>query len=213
VKPADLEWVDQSASDLLLRIFASPLDRSCLTVLRETTFDCHGFRIWAAIIGSSHALHVVADNGGQLSELCSCQDAGRTSRPMKSVRLFQRRHHIEAASGALGYAFHSATLPWEEGRHRAEKIRDVVLKSRKKSNETGLLFSFPTIGDRSPYTAVNATAVRGCVRIDTVHAYPNEDNIVLTTSIFTSPSPEPLHGGECLGGGKEEFTILEREEP
>ena len=178
---ARLQWVDQSAFDLRLRVFDGPLDRACLQILRQASFRCGGFSIWAAIIGSSHAFHLTADAGGQISELCSCRDAGHVRSPVHAARLSDRSHRAAVATATLHYGFSSATLSWADGKARASTIMDAAAKG-PRSGFTGLFFAFPTEGGATPYTALTARAVDGGVRIETAHAYPNEANIVLTTS-------------------------------
>src|SRR4029077_2931340 len=74
VSPADIEYVDQSASGLALNLIEGAVDIGAFTIFRAGSVNRRDITIRAAIIGASHVLSF-ATPGAMLTEMFACADA------------------------------------------------------------------------------------------------------------------------------------------
>lgn len=181
-------YIDQSAEVLRLTVLEGALDVSQFSILSQGEAHNDRYAVQAGIIGASHFLSVTLPDGRQLHEVFACTDVDSPSRRVfygpvgktpggVAVKLFEN----------AAYSFTPRLTPWGEGVALLEELEDTARRaSQSKSPVIGLSFDFPIqSGDsRVPKTIVCVKLEDHAVTANTVHAYPNEDTIVFTTTFL-----------------------------
>lgn len=176
-------YTDQSASQLRLTLATGELDLNQFRTLAKGEMSVGDLRVEARIIGASH---VLALRRGSVSiyEVFACM---QVQAPVKLVDCGP----LELVSGELrlkfpgiAYQFQSRLCGWEQGQSALSLLEQRMDELRSAPQALALRFEFPkAAGDaRTPCTLVLVTARVQATVIETVHAYPNEDCIVLTTT-------------------------------
>lgn len=177
--------IDQSANDLVLSIIRGPINpKDFFPVLATDSIEHAGFQMRAAIIGASHMFQFISQDIA-LCEVFACLQLDIAERsviygPLKNYP----DEAITQSFGSLTYSFKACIEPWEQGVAQLELWEQKSRDFSKDSAFIGLAYEFPDTGTgRIPKTIVLVTTdVANKVVVNTVHSYPNEGNIVFSTT-------------------------------
>ena len=180
-----LVYEDQSANALHLNLVQGYVDKQLLTVLCTGKIEVPYGTINSGIIGASHFLEFVNPNGEVLfTEVFACTDLDVDNRIF-----YDRLHHVglvEEKFGDITYSFSAQQYNWETGEEKFQQLLTSVQSDTSKFH-TGLQFAFPSQQEDElfpPLTLVfvEADPTNVSIKVTTLHAYPNEDSLVFTTT-------------------------------
>ena len=181
-----LVYADQSASILRLNLVQGSVDKSNFNILctRELKSGLEGLRL--GIIGASHYFELVDSQGEVvLTEVFACVDLDNPRRVVIADNI-QKNYSAQYVFPGFDYRIDLELKNWEEGMWIFHALRDSIEIETPKS--VGLSFEFPgseksANPDFLPLTLVKAIAADDFgFKIETIHAYPNEDMLVYTST-------------------------------
>ncbi len=178
-------YIDQSAMDLRLHLFEGKLPRDQLRILVSDVYKTEYFNIEAGIIGASHFL-TSSSKEGCINEVFACQTI-ETKIPAVFNGPLKNLHKTVSYTlhGGMEYCFKSEILKLNE-KSTIEKltwIRDHAMQARNLPAELGMRHQFTPLNGASPETILWLSPTSTTeIKILTAHSYPNEGNVVLTTS-------------------------------
>ena len=175
----EMVYSDESAMNLCLTLVKGDVDCSQFTILKMSEINKPGLQIEAGIIGASHFF--AFDLGDQrLHEVFACT-AVHTDSPRAYYGPLHVSGKVELVLGKVLYSFCSRLTVWEEGLTELECIEQ---QARSNSNQIGLVQQFPGKGNVQQSKTILWLRLESKinVRMDTVHSYPNERQIVFTTT-------------------------------
>ncbi|MCD4817073.1 MAG: DUF2617 family protein [Candidatus Cloacimonetes bacterium] len=189
-----MEYIDQSASNLLLTIVKGDLDMTQFNILSEEKIQYPDLKIISRIIGGSHII-TIQSKDIVLHEIFACISV----KDKKPFLLCKPLKDIESNvflkfENQLNYQFSSSCQTSEEGFNKLQEI-EILAKNRKTNNKHGLIFEFPGNNDSAPKTIIYTVLMGKNIEIKTAHSYPNEQKIVFTETKVK------------LIGGNSEITI------
>jgi hypothetical protein len=185
--PERLAYQDQSASDLVLSVVRGAINPSeFFSVFATDVIEGPGFSFRADIIGASHVINVSTDNIS-FSEVFACEQVNVDSRRIVygPLRDFPVDETVRFSIGSIEYSFCPRITNWEEGLGALKSWENRAKDCRGKGDSIGLVHGFPKQKEsmHTPKTIVVAIAKSpGDLVVKTVHSYPNEGNIVFTTT-------------------------------
>ena len=168
-------YVDQSADQLILRVFRSHPHKGSFNVFDAAVLVDAGIRVEAFIIGTSHAV-LVTCGPSKMAEVFSCAGVGRAE-PDFHKALAALNGSVRIALGGMDYRFVAERMGLSPGRRR---LTD--LESKPRTQRQALLsYRFPQCAqETAPATFVSVGLHDNGVSWETAHSYPNEDRIVFT---------------------------------
>lgn len=182
---SQLVYEDQSADALHLNLIKGFVNKQLLTVLCTGNIEAPYGRIESGIIGASHYLEFTLPDGEVLfTEVFACTDLDVDN------RIFYDHLHnvglVETKFGNITHHFSAKQYNWETGNEKFHELLTSVQSDTSKFH-TGLQFSFPSQQEDElfpPVTLVfvEADPISVNIKITTLHAYPNEDSLVFTTT-------------------------------
>lgn len=169
-----MTYIDQNSSELRLSLTDSSFDKEVLSVILEKDIEVNGFTINYGILGASHFVSLKKNNV-DFTEVFACVSLEKT----ESIKLNKQivlHKEMEKAS----YSMKAEIIPFKEDKELVNHMK-ALLRSYE-----GLYFDFPLEkeGNFEACTIVVLYPVQDGIKIETIHAYPNEDNVVKTTSFF-----------------------------
>ncbi len=170
-------YVDQSPDALNLAGAMGELDTSNLEVLGRLDMNHDVLNLQAFIIGASHYFKVSDANAVCLTEILACikPPAGADF----EFSLQQLPHVCRRDSKALTYMMTREVI---RGDASASAVND-FRRRQQTGDRRGLWIVFP--GDDQPFVPVTGLSARRVERgfiVETLHAYPNHNTVVLTAS-------------------------------
>ncbi len=177
-------YIDQSMMDLKLNLFEGKLPRDQLNIFVSDTYKTEYIHIEAGIIGASHFISSVS-NEGCISEVFACHTI-ETKIPVFHGSLKDLHGDVShILHGGMTYFFKSEILKLNE-KNAVEKltwIRDRAMQANNIPTELGMRHQFTSPNGAPPETILWLSATSTTeVKVITAHSYPNEGNVVLTTS-------------------------------
>lgn len=180
----DLPYVDQSASGLRFYLVRDYVDVSPFTVIAETSFRWNHLDIDMGILGASHFLRI-NDKATPVSEIFACAELMHEKPFVRAAPFPDLPSQIQVPFENLFYRFIPRLVSWEDGQEELAILRTAIARSGNKTRTHGLEHQFPSLpGDdetKPPLTLVYAK-VGGQLTLKTAHCYPNEGQIVFTTT-------------------------------
>lgn len=171
-----MQYIDQTSADLRLTLTNSFFDKTPLNVIIEKSININGFDLEYGILGASHFVSIKKD-GFDLTEIFACID-------LKNAESMKLGNYLEITkqTNTIDYSFQGIVYDWETG------IAKVLYDNfKKKVNKyDGLSFEFPS-KEKPNYQALTSIVVHKrnkTLIVETIHAYPNENKIVITNSII-----------------------------
>jgi len=174
-----MEFIDQSSSELRLSLSDSNFNLESLSVIKSETVSFDNLKIKFGILGASHFVRIKSKNV-DLTEIFACADVENS----ESIRL-DNGFDLIKNTNAFRYSFTSNILCWDEvkGKYFYE-----YMSSEKNSSEIFLSFDFPSEkeGNFQARTSVliKRDSAAKSISITTMHAYPNENNLIKTYTEF-----------------------------
>ncbi len=202
-------YVDQSASDLRLRLFAGDFDASQFRLLESATLAGSRLTLQAHIIGASHLLQFSLPDGPRFHELLACGDVTSPRPPLRCIeastrgdwldqRLFEHGCEGEGSSphrslSRVGYRYRGELCSEGSGGERLAELADRIACVAESSAgcERGLEFQFPRgvsewsmPPSQAPRTLIwlRLDAAGEAVEVETAHSYPAERQILFSQS-------------------------------
>ena len=181
-------YVDQSASGLRFYLVAQAVDVTPFTVIAKTEFRWNHHEIEMGILGASHYLCIDSDDGRTLSEIFACADIDLDGSFIKSAPFFDLPAAVQVPFGDKHYRFSPRLVRWEDGVVELDTLRKQIARASVQQRTWGLEHQFPSLpGDdetKPPLTLLWAK-VGGQFTLKTAHCYPNEGQIVFTTTTMS----------------------------
>jgi hypothetical protein len=183
-----MKYVDQSATGLRYFLIAEGVDVTPFEVIDTASFRWDHRRIEMGILGASHYLRIDWGDGQVLTELFACADpqldvAFVKSAPFKDLPV---RQEVDFADNL--YRFVPRLVSWNEGKDELAELVQAIVGATPERRQWGLTHQFPSLpgGDETkpPLTLVYAR-VGGTFTLKTAHCYPNEDQIVFSTTTIS----------------------------
>lgn len=169
-----LDYIAQSAEQLVLRVFDCHPPRGVLNILARQTLRKGNFQVEACIIGTSHAV-LVTHGEHEMAEVFSCGDTGEGP-PRLERGLETLNEPVHAPLEGLNYRFTSHCVPLHAA---GSKLRTLQGRGNSPRRAT-LCYEFPEDGTiASPMTVVSVNMDEG-LSWETAHSYPNENIVVFT---------------------------------
>ncbi|HEX7049795.1 MAG TPA: DUF2617 family protein [Longimicrobiales bacterium] len=182
-----LLYVDQSAAALHHTLVRGVVDTARFHVLDTATLTLGRVRIHAGIIGASH--YIAVDGPGfAFSEVLACVDAGPGAPVLPRRRIEARSGRRAAPASGVRYRFAARRGSRAALGALATAVEARVHAVRSGDPAFGLVHAFPaTDAYDAPKTVIHGRLHRSgrAFVVDTVHAYPNEDALVVTRSRIT----------------------------
>lgn len=166
-------YIDQNSSALRLSLTDSKFDRDPLNVICSKHVMLNGYEIEFGILGASHFVSIKKDDF-DFTEIFACISLDN----VESIKVGEFLS-IDRKLGSFDYMFNSRIVPWaESGFHCYNNSNKNVEKFE------GLTFEFPSEfeGNFKALTNIYVYDHLDKIYIETIHAYPNEDNVVVTSS-------------------------------
>lgn len=180
----DLPYVDQSASGLRFYLVRDRVDVSPFTVIKETSFRWNHLDVDMGILGASHFLRI-NDRLFSLSEIFACATIEHQKPFVQAAPFPDLPSQIQVPFEHFLYRFKPRLVSWESGVKELGILRAAIARSGSRTRTYGLEHQFPSLpGDeetKPPLTLVYAK-VGGQLTLKTAHCYPNEGQIVFTTT-------------------------------
>lgn len=180
-----MDYVDQSATGLRYFLVADAVDVTPFSVIETTSFQWHHRKIEMGILGASHYLRIDWGDGKVLTELFACADPQIEAAFVKSAPFTDLPARTEVPFADKVYRFAPRLVSWEEGEAELATLVRSVEGSHPDHRQWGLMHQFPSLsGDdekKPPLTLVCARVI-GQLTVKTAHCYPNEGQIVFTTT-------------------------------
>jgi hypothetical protein len=171
-----MDFIDQNSKELKLTLKEGELDKSALNIIKSKTIEINNFSIEYGILGASHFVSITK-NGKTFSEIFACIDIPNTD-SLKLGSFLNLSREIDENY----YSFDGIVKDWEydDGEDAYIKSLDLVNK------HNGLSFEFPSEneGEFKAITDIVVYEENGSIHVETIHAYPNENNVVVTHSTF-----------------------------
>ncbi len=178
-------YLDQSALGLKLNVIDGVLNKSQFTLLEKDTITTKtGLTVKAAIIGGSHILTIKSESVGvHFHEVFACTDIKTESKlayfgPLRKVSGKQDL----IFKGDIYYTFSAQLLDWDPFKAKIDEIETKARKVGDQESSIGLIHDFPGKGKHIPKTIVLMEEASKGIEVKTIHSYPNENNLVLTTT-------------------------------
>jgi len=187
-----LVYTDQSADELRLNLVRGAVDKEKLTVLCTGVIDLpfkSGGQLEVGIIGASHYVELKnsVDNV-LLTELFACVKCVELNPQERMLTAFL--HEVGAVKkrvNGLEYEFESHKTMWKQSSQDFCTLSNAVA-SRLANHQLGLVYAFPKAKNDKfpPTTLVYAELLnQKAIGIKTIHAYPNEETLVFTSTTIT----------------------------
>ncbi len=171
-----MEYIDQSANNLILTLIEGKLDFSQFNILKEMSFSCKECKIVLRIIGGSH---LITYRMGDLTlhEIFACNRVKKETPILLSGPLDKvYGSHSLMLSNTYQYDFSVKKGDLDTEAENIKKIESII--QAEEENTRGLVFDFPGNETGTPKTMV-LLKHEGCkINISTVHSYPNENTVV-----------------------------------
>lgn len=164
-------YIDQNSTELRLSLTGSEFNREPLNVICSNHININGIDVEYGILGASHFVTIPSLN---FTEIFACVNIDNT----ESVKL-DKGIKLQKHTKEYSYEFIGVISPWKKsGKY------DYELSNRKVKTFKGLQFDFPSEkeGKFQARTNVVVFEKNKQIIIETIHAYPNEDNVVCTLS-------------------------------
>lgn len=180
-----IPYVDQSASGLRFYLVAGTVDVTPFDVITTQAFQWHHHKIEMGILGASHFLRINWGDGRVLNEVFACAEIDLQQSFIKSAPFTDLPAEVRAPFADTVYCFKPRLVSWEEGVHELSEMRSHIANASSDHRTWGLEHQFPSLpGDdetKPPLTLLHAK-VGGQFTLKTAHCYPNEGQIVFTTT-------------------------------
>lgn len=182
-----MEYVDQSADLLRFYLIRGMVNVQALTVLRQTSFAWSGLQIEAGILGASHYLRIDEKGQEPLFEIFACAELKEAASLITSGPLQSIKSSIVSKIGSLEYSFVPRRVSWREGERQLEVMLKEANSAHAEQGTFGLHFEFPSNTPEAahkPITVIRGSYTPSRCLVRTAHCYPNEETIVLTTTVI-----------------------------
>lgn len=183
-----VDYVDLSASGLRYYLVSTGMDVTPFTIISQQTFQWDHRKVTMGILGASHFLRIDSGEGKVLTELFACAEIEATAASLRSAPFPDLPAKVEAPFAGMTYRFSPRLVPWEDGVNELSELRRAVQVASATHRTWGLEHQFPSPdgdgNDKPPLTLVHAK-VGGKFNLKTAHCYPNEDQIVFTTTTMS----------------------------
>lgn len=183
-----MEYADQSASALRFYLRAGYVDVTELSIIRETSFAWNHQTIEMGILGASHFLRISSPDGKVLSEVFACTELDLPGSFIKSAPFDELAPKVEARHAGLCYRFSPRLVGWDDGKEELEILREAIASNDAANRMHGFEYQFPVLPgadlSKPPLTLMSAK-VGGQFTLKTAHCYPNEEQIVFTTTTLS----------------------------
>ena len=168
-------YIDQSAKQLMLRVFKTHPSRSILNIFAEGVLEGEGIIVNAFVIGTSHAVFMTCGEH-RIAEIFSC-DKRVDQTPCFQRDLNSLYEPVQMNLEGIDYQFKSECKTIVS----IEKWFEENMQDHGDANRIVVSYQFPDIGvGTAPATTVTAGMLNGGVYWETAHTYPNENCIVFT---------------------------------
>lgn len=183
-----IPYVDQSASGLRFYLVAAAIDVEPFTVIATQQLKWNHHAIEMGILGASHFLRIDDGEGRVLSEIFACAEIDLQKSFIKSAPFSDLPAQVQVQSEGMQYRFSPRLVRWEDGAAELDELRTQIIRSSNQTRCYGLEHQFPSLpGDdetKPPLTLLWAK-VGGQFTLKTAHCYPNEGQIVFTTTTMS----------------------------
>lgn len=173
-----IEYKDTSSKELRLAFAWKDLDVTPLDVIEKKTVGDFEF----GILGASHYIKFKNGNEVIFTEVFSCAEFSSED---TSIIHLQGAKGIDFGTNiGLKYQFNSRVVEFDELTY-SEMIQ------KYESNERyGLLFEFPYVGNPkfTPVTLITNKKEGDALVFETLHAYPEENKLVITKTVIVNES-------------------------
>lgn len=162
-------YIDQNSTELKLSLTINKFNKEPLQVISTKEIIMGGFNIEFGILGASHFVTFKKDDF-LFSEIFACVelDGVDSIKNIDSLKLEREN-----------YSFSSSIKSWSEDGESA--YNNAITKA---NTFPSLEFIFPSEkeGFFQARTNISISILNDYIVIDTIHAYPNENNVVVTKS-------------------------------
>lgn len=162
-------YVDQSANALKLSLLNKYVDKSFLDIICENSLISDNFIIDAGIIGASHYCQIKYFDF-IYSEIFACVS--------QTDEVFNNANNLSINKDF--YKFKAETIHIEN----EELFSDFINIFKRRKGDIDLKYVFESINKCEATTIVKILNLKDSISVSTLHAYPNEMNIVTTLSVF-----------------------------
>jgi hypothetical protein len=183
-----IPYVDQSASGLRFYLVAGAVDVEPFTVIATRQLQWNHHKIEMGILGASHFLRIECGDSDVLSEVFACAEVDLERSFIKSAPFSDLPAQVQVPFEGMRYRFSPRLVCWEDGAAELCELRKQIAESSVERRTWGLEHQFPSLpGDdetKPPLTLLWAK-VGGQFTLKTAHCYPNEKQIVFTTTTLS----------------------------
>lgn len=162
-------YIDQNSAELKLSLTNNDFNKKDLQVISTKKITIGGFEIEFGILGASHFVTFKKEDF-LFSEIFACVE-------VEGIKPITNHKNVEIS--LYDYSFLSSVESWFENGECF--YNNSILKSK---NFDSLYFLFPSEkeGFFQARTNIIVSECNGYIVVDTIHAYPNENNVVITKS-------------------------------
>lgn len=178
-------YVDQSASGLRFYLVAVAVDVEPFTVIATQQLKWNHHSIEMGILGASHFLRIDDGDGRTLSEIFACAEIDLQKSFIKSAPFSDLPTQVQVQSEGVQYRFSPRLVAWKDGIAELNELRKQVAYSSDDARTYGLEHQFPSLhsdDETKPPLTLMWAKVGGQFTLRTAHCYPNEGQIVFTTT-------------------------------
>ena len=170
-----IEYKDTSSKELRLAFAREDLDVTNLDIIDKKVigdFEC-------GILGASHYIKFIKDGRVLFTEVFSCAEFSSENTSILQVKDTVSAK-LEQSFGNVSYQFSSHIIDY------TQEMYSDYMRLYEIETDKALLFEFPYDGDPefTPVTLIIYTKHHDAVRFDTLHAYPEENKLVLTKTVI-----------------------------
>ena len=167
-----MQYVDQYARDLEYKIFDTNIDTSQISILQTKAIKIKGIQVNVCIIGESHIVEIE----DILTEVFACVNLKEN--PIMDISLKNGEDHIrgEISHGSVALNFSIKVL----------EDKNMINEHISYFEDSDLIVEFPS-KENAPFKAITAlkiSIIKDLLHVESLHSYPNEGRIVLTTEDF-----------------------------
>lgn len=181
-------YVDQSASGLRFYLISEAVDVSPFVVIKTTEFQWNHQQIEMGILGASHFLRIDRGEGRHLSEIFACAEMDFSTSFIKSAPFLDLPAQVQVEQGGVRYRFVPRLMSWGNGAERLASLRERIAHAIPSQRTWGLEHEFPRLPgtpENTPPLTLMWARVGGQFTLETAHCYPNDGQIVFTTTTLS----------------------------
>jgi len=165
----------QSSRDLRYLLLSGPVSLQSLRILNTHQTDWSGFKIKFYVLAVSHAMSLEF-GGHQLTEFLSCVPIQADAKVITQITTSELPWETSCSVSGIDYSCHLSLADGNDG--------DGFRNSFKADQQISALYPISPGFDTTPVTRIGWRLEPGEIFVETIHSYPEENQVVRSESIF-----------------------------